>query len=212
MLLEGQALLRDLLAKALRADPRFELVADVDDPLEAESICRQTRPDLLVADVRLPQADGIRFIAGIRGACDSTRILVLSQAADPLTLHRLRDLGVHGFVEKDQTLEILEEAMVEVASGGSYFTAVWSRAEARVRNDPKAFSRILSAREQDVLRLVAAGQTSKSIAAQLGLSLRSVETYRYRMMRKLGIATTAGLIEFGLRLTLTLAGSGAADA
>jgi DNA-binding NarL/FixJ family response regulator len=119
-----------------------------------------------------------------------------------LTLHRLREIGVHGFVEMNQSLEILEEAIFEVASGGTYFTALWSRIQEQLRSDPFAFTKFLSTREQEILRLVATGRTSKAIAAQLGLSLRSVETYRYRMMRKLGIQSLAGLIEFGLRLQL----------
>jgi DNA-binding NarL/FixJ family response regulator len=184
----------------LRADSRFQLVAEIDDVAVAREICAAACPDLLIADVLSPRGDGLSFLQHVARRLPQIRLLVLSHSADPLTLQRLNDIGIHGFVEKGQSLEILEEAMVEVASGREYFTATWSRTHASLREDPASFSKFLSAREQDVLRLVAAGATNKSIAAQLGLRLRSVETYRYRMMRKLGIKTMAGLIEFGLRL------------
>lgn len=200
--------MRGLLAKALEADGRFQLTADLDDAAQARDICLRSRPDLLIADVCLPRGDALQALAQLGKHLPTLRILVLSQSADPLTLQRLKELRVHGFVEKDQPLEIVEEAVVEVASGRDYFTAVWARTQAVLRADPGAFNKILNAREQDVLRLVASGHTSRSIAGQLGLRLRSVETYRYRMMRKLGIRTMAGLIEFGLRLKLASAPDG----
>ena len=200
VLLEGQPLLRDLLAKSLHADRRFVLLAELDDPEQAAELCFRLRPTLLITDARMPQGEVTGLLQRLRQQLPATRVLVLSQSTDPLTIHRLHEIGVNGFVEKDQSLEILEEAMVEVASGRQYFTAIWSRTQAKLQSDPAAFPKFLSAREQEILRLVAAGRTSRWIAATLGLSLRSVETYRYRMMRKLGIKTLAGLIEFGVRL------------
>jgi two-component system response regulator NreC len=144
----------------------------------------------------------MRFFQHVRKGFVNTRILVLSQRSDRPTLRRLKQIGIHGFVEKEQSLEIVEEAIEEVASGRQYFTALWNRAETGFESEPGALTRLLNPRERDILRLVALGQTNRSIAVELGLSLRSVETYRYRMMRKLGLKTMASLIEFGVRLRL----------
>src|SRR5262249_9070874 len=156
-LLEGQPLLRDLLARTIQANPRFELIGQPDDLAAAQELCRLCSPELVLADVRLPSGDGIQFLQELRGQCPSARVLVLSQATDPLTLQRLKETGVHGFVEKEQSLEIVEEAMTEVAGGHSYFTPIWTRTHTQLQADPQAFSKFLSAREQAILRLVAAG-------------------------------------------------------
>jgi DNA-binding NarL/FixJ family response regulator len=202
VLVEGQSLLRDLLARILREDARFELVGELDEAATAVEICRRARPDLLIADVCLPQGDAMQLLEYVRTKLTNIRVLVLSHCSDGVTLQRLRQIGIHGFVEKEQSLEIVEEAIEEVASGRQYFTAAWSRAEASFESGPGAVTGLLNARERDILRLVALGQTNKSIAFELGLSLRSVETYRYRMMRKLGLKTTASLIELGVRRRL----------
>jgi DNA-binding NarL/FixJ family response regulator len=206
VLLEGQTLLRELLARELEAQGRFAITAQLDDPLQAREICRRTWPDFVISEIDLPRGGGLEFIEYLRRNLPGTRVLVLSHLTDGWTLNRLDELGVPGFVEKGQSLEILQEAAVEVASGHTYFTAAICRIQEKLREDPNAVVRQLNRREQAVLRLVAAGLTSRAIAQQLGLSPRSVETYRYRMMRKLGIERMAGLIRFALHLRLDCAG------
>jgi DNA-binding NarL/FixJ family response regulator len=104
-----------------------------------------------------------------------TRVLALSHWSDPFTQNRLFEVGVHGYVAKDHPWEILEEAMIEVASGRNYFPAALRQNQENLRSDPSAFARILSVREQEILCYVASGETSKSIASLLNLSPRSVD-------------------------------------
>jgi DNA-binding NarL/FixJ family response regulator len=204
VLVEGQALFRELLAKALEADGRFQVVAQLEDPAEARQACRQTWPDLLIAEVDLPRAGGLALVEEVVRHLPGTRVLVLSSLREAWMLNRLCQIGIHGFVEKEQSLEILQEAALEVASGSTYFTAYIRRIQEQMDGQPKGRSQRLSTTEQKVLHLLTTGLTSRAIAEQLHLSPRSVETYRYRMMRKLGVARTAGLIKFAL--------SGAANA
>jgi DNA-binding NarL/FixJ family response regulator len=199
LLVDGQTLFRDLLARILELDSRFRLVGQVDHPAVARTICQEQPPDLVVADAQLPYPGGVEFLEYAL-TLPATRVLVLSHSRNPLLLNHLRQLGVHGLVEKDQPLEILEEALVEVATGKRYFTAAVCQLQEALQHDPGSFSRKLNPREQQVLRLVAAGLTSKSIARELNLSPRSIETYRYRMMRKLNVENMAGLIRFALQL------------
>lgn len=198
VLVVGQTLLRQLLANVVAADRRFALLAEAGDAREAAYACQRSHPDLVVVDIDLPQADGIdlarRLVRRVH-----TRVLALSQQRDPVCLNRLHEIRVHGFVEKDQPLEIALEAMLEVGSGRTYFTAALCHTRDRLRADPDAFTKILTGREQDILRHVIEGRTSRDIAHRLNLSPRSVETFRYRLMRKLEIGTLAGLIEFAFR-------------
>ncbi len=199
ILIEGQTLLRNVLAKAIRLEDRFELLAEVEDPPEGREICVRLKPDLVVLDIRLPKMDGIELARFLRKHLANIRILALSQLNDPFALNLLAEAGVHGYVAKDHSWEILEEAMIEVASGRDYFPAALRRNQEILQSDPTAFAKILSVREQEILCLVASGWTSSLIASRLNLSPRSVETYRYRIMRKLQIKNLAGLIDYALR-------------
>ncbi len=199
VLVEDQALLRNVLAKAIRLDEKFELAADVEDGLEGKKVCEELVPDLLITDIHLPGMDGVELAAHVLKKLPTVRVLALTNMKDPFTLNRLQEIGIHGYVEKDQPLEILEEAMVEVASGRTYFTATIMSSQARLSEDPHAFSKVLSARDQEILCLVASGATSKAIGEKLDLSRRSVETYRYRIMKKLGLRSSAELVDYAYK-------------
>jgi DNA-binding NarL/FixJ family response regulator len=199
VLIEGQTLLRNALAKAIRLDDRFELLAELEDGVEGKESCLRLNPDLVVMDICLPRTDGIELAGFLIKRLPETRVLALSHWSDPFTLNRLFEAGVHGYVAKDHPWEILEEAMIEVASGRNYFPAVLRQNQENLRSDPTAFAKILSVREQEILCYVASGWTSRSIASQLNLSPRSVETYRHRILRKLGVKNLAGLIDYAYR-------------
>lgn len=199
VVIESQTLFRELLAKIIGADKRFALLGAVEGGGEGKNICEQFHPDLVLMEVRQSQTDGVELAAVIIKNCPLTRVLVISELKDAITFNRLVSAGVHGFVGKDQPWEILEEAMDEVAAGRSYFTAELCQSQERLKSDPTGFAKLLNVREQAILSYVAAGWTSRSIADRLELSHRSVETYRYRMMRKLGLANLAGLIDYAHR-------------
>lgn len=199
VLIESQTLLRQLLARVLRDDPRFDLVAETADGHETEATCLRLRPDLVVLDVDLPHADGIELARRLVRRLRRSRVLALSHRRDPVCLNRLHEIRVHGFVEKDQTLDLVLEAMAEVGFGKTYFTATLCHTRDRLRADPRAFPKILTGREQDILRHVIEGRTSRDIARRLDLSPRTIETFRYRLMRKLEVGNLAGLIEFAFR-------------
>ncbi len=199
VLVEDQALLRNVLGKAIRLDPRFELAGEAEDGHEGKALCESVVPDLLITDIHLPGIDGVELADHVLKHLPTVRVLALTNLKDPFTLNRLQEIGIHGYVEKDQPLEILEEAMVEVASGQTYFTATIMTNQARLESDPNAFSKILSARDQEILCRVARGETSKEIGEQLDLSRRSVETYRYRMLKKLGLKSSAELVDYAYK-------------
>lgn len=199
VLVEDETLFRQVLAKAISLNPRFDLIATAQNGDNGKKECERQPPDLLVTDVNMPGMSGIELAAFVLRNLPDTRVLALTHLKDSFTLNQLAELGVHGYVEKDQSLEILEEAMVEVASGRVYHTATLCRNQAALRADPNAFSKMLSLREQEILCLVAQGLTSKDIGGRLNLSPRSVATYRYRIMKRLELNSMAALIDFAFR-------------
>ncbi len=199
VLIEDQELLRNVLVKTLEMNPHFEVLGDCADGKSGQTLCLEARPDLVVTDVDMPEMDGITMAQRLLKALPAVRILALTNLKDPFTINRLREVGVHGYVEKDQPLDILEEAMRRVASGGHYYTAIVQEVSSQLAQDPVAFSKILSRREQDVVRLVVQGLTSKEIAKTLKLHPRSVETHRYRIMKKLELKNVVDLVAYAER-------------
>lgn len=196
ILIEDQELLRNVLVKTLEMNTAFELLGDCADGNAGRALCLRLHPDLVVTDIDMPELDGISMAQELLKALPSVRVLALTNLKDPFTINRLREVGIHGYVEKDQPLDILEEAMRRVAGGENYFTAIVQQVSSQLAKDPVAFSKILSRREQDVIRLVVEGLTSKEIAKALKLHPRSIETHRYRIMKKLELKNVVELIAY----------------
>ncbi len=205
ILIEDQELLRNVLVKTLEMNSDFDLLGDCSDGRSGQALCLELKPDLVVTDVDMPELDGITMAQSLLKELPSVRILALTNLKDPFTINRLREVGIHGYVEKDQPLDILEEAMRTVAKGEHYYTAIVQQVSSQLAKDPVAFSKILSRRDQDVIRLVVDGLTSKEIAKELKLHPRSIETHRYRIMKKLELKNVVDLIAYaekhGIRRT-----------
>ncbi|HEY9249126.1 MAG TPA: response regulator transcription factor [Rariglobus sp.] len=199
LVVEDQTLFRSFLTRLLRADPRFELVGETGDGLAARDLVRELRPRLLVLDLHIPGIDGLELAARVAAESPDTRVLALTSRRDAYALSRVMALDLAGYVEKEQPVEVLEEALQTISAGGNYFTPTVRAMRRRLAAEPDSFNKILGDREVDVLRRVAAGRPSKRIAEELGLSIRTVESHRYRLMRKLELSSVAELVEYAIR-------------
>lgn len=199
LIVEDQFLFRDLLARLLAADPRFHCVGVAGDAESGLALCRRFRPQLICLDLNLPGMSGLDLAAQLQLDVTESRILALTSCKDPLSLTGILELGFAGYVEKDQPIAVLEEAMLAVAQGRSYFTATFEAARRRMARDPEAIGKILSHREREVLALVARGHSSPEIAHTLGLSTRTVGNHRYNIMRKLDLRNVAEVVAFAFR-------------
>lgn len=200
LLIVSPTLLRELLGQAVQAwIESFELIGEAEGSADGLALCQKLSPDLVLLDAQLEDGDSVELARLLLRRLPSVRILALLAEADPVRANRLQEVGIQGLIEMDQSVEILQEALLEVAAGRRYFTAAAVRDQCRLRDDPRAFSKFLTGREQDVLRHVLEGRTSKDIAHRLHLSPRSIETFRYRLMRKLQVRNVAGLLEFAVR-------------
>jgi DNA-binding NarL/FixJ family response regulator len=204
LLADDHALVREGIRRVLEEDPEFEVVAEVGDGEEAVSRAREHRPDVAVVDITMPLASGFEVTARLQSEVPATRVLILSMHDDAEYVMRAVRAGARGYLLKDEAgPSQLREAVRAVHSGSSFFTsAVTARLAAGLRGDegerPGPGLDVLTARELDVLKGIAAGQSNKQIAAQLGISRRTVESHRESLMRKLDIRTVAGLTRFAL--------------
>lgn len=199
ILIERENLLRTMLARLVLLSERFRLEADFGDVLPARDACFRLKPELVVIDVDFPSVESVELIEILTRELPRTRVLALSGSEDPRLWQRLRRAKVHGYVARDEPVEILEEAMLEVAAGHSYLPAAFLRPPREPAIDCVPLPPRLTEQERTILRRVARGQTSRAIAFELRLSPRSVETYRGRILRKLGVPNTAALVDYAAR-------------
>ena len=193
---------RAFLARWLSGLPKFVLVAAVSSGEEAVECVARQAPDMLMVDLTLSGMDGLACVQASRQIRPQLRALVLSSMLDPLSLTRVRESGVEGYIEKDADSDQLADALTAVAAGRTYFSARFAETLGRERGKAQAVGKMLSRREQEVLSHVLGGRTSREISEIVGLSARTVEFHRANIMGKLGATNLAELVGSAQRLGL----------
>jgi DNA-binding NarL/FixJ family response regulator len=183
-------------------DPRLEVVGEAADGPAALQRAIDLKPDVAVLDLSMPGMNGVEVARQFLSACAASQVLVLTVHEDGGYLRQLLDIGVAGFVLKRSATEDLNRAILIVASGGVYLDpAIAGRAVGRSLRPAQASAEtqpqlVLSARESDVLRLIAMGHSQKTIALRLEIGVRSVDTYKSRAMTKLGLRNRGEVIRY----------------
>lgn len=185
---------RSFLERWLSDLPKFALVAAVASGEEALEVVERDGPDVMILDLQLPGMDGVACVRAARQMRPQLRALVLSSLLDPLSVTRVRESGVEGYVEKDASPTELADALTTVAAGQRYFSARFAETLVRERGKAMAVGKVLSRREQEVLTHVLAGKTSREISDFVSLSVRTVEFHRANIMAKLGASNLAELV------------------
>ncbi len=199
LIADDHALVRAGVRALLAGAPELEVVGEASDGAEAVRLTREHAPHVLVLDINMPGLDGFEVLRRVRRDCPAVRVLVLTLDDDPRSVQRAVRDGADGYVLKDAIAHDLIAAVRRVATGGGGFDG---GAQAALRDaarggpdDPLAR---LTAREREVLRRIAAGLANKEIAAELHIGVRTVETHRANLLRKLGMRSTAELTRFAL--------------
>jgi NarL family two-component system response regulator LiaR len=210
LLVDDHKILRDGIRTILERTPDFHVVGEADTGSDAVSQSRKLHPDLVLMDIGLPGMNGIDATSEVLRHCPGTKVMMLSMYDDENSVVAAFRSGARAFLLKKASSSDLLDALRTVSKGGSYLSPEVSdhlliriqRGDLEEKGIPGPLDG-LSPREQQVLRLVAEGKTSKDIAVMLDLGLQTVRTYRKTLMKKIGVTNVASLTQVALGAGLT---------
>jgi two-component system nitrate/nitrite response regulator NarL len=199
LLADDHALVREGIRSSLVRYPSIYVVGEAATGEEAVRKTVQLTPDVVLMDLNMPDMSGLEATPVIRSRCPSTRVIALTVHDNEEYVHQILKRGASGYVLKDTSPEELVRAIESVAQGDAFFSPRVSRILLQNLVQPTSpalpgSQNGLSGREREVLQAIARGDTSKEIASRLKLSVRTVETYRVRIKRKLRARNTAELL------------------
>jgi DNA-binding NarL/FixJ family response regulator len=204
LLADDHPVVRRGLRALLEAEPDMIVVGEAGDGAEALRLVGELHPDVVVMDISMPAMDGLEATRRIRAAGGATQVLILTVHAQERYLFPVLKAGGAGYVLKSTIDTELLGAIRTVAAGGAFLYPSAARlvledylAQLRGGAGHDGYDQ-LSEREREVLKLIALGHTAPEVAEQLGLSPKSVETYRTRMMQKLDLHSRAALVRYAL--------------
>lgn len=200
LLADDHTIVREGLRALLVREPDIHVVAEAGDGREALRLAQETRPDIAALDLSMPLLNGLEAARQMAARERGPRTILLTMhAEDQYVLEALR-VGVRGYVLKKQAAADLVRAIREVAAGRVYLSPGVSSAVAEaIRSPGPPTVDPLTAREREVLQLVAEGKSTKEIAGILGVSVKTADAHRTRLMQKLDIHDVAGLTRYAIR-------------
>lgn len=205
LIVDDHPLVREGVRQAL-AVPGFDVVGEAGSGPEGLEQARRLRPDVVILDITLPGETGLSIAPKLLGELPQTRLLMLSVHDNAEYVLGAVRAGAHGYLRKDSLPDVLRRAIQTVHSGGTCFgTALDRTPETLAPILPTTASQrlgLLTKREREVLIGIANGRANKEIAGDLGLSVRTVESYRESLVRKLGIPSVAGLTRLAIEARL----------
>jgi DNA-binding NarL/FixJ family response regulator len=204
ILVDDHALVREGVSRLLEEEPDMRVVGSFAEGNAAVRFAARDEPDVAILDVAMPHTSGIDVARRLRAVSPKTQLLMLSMHAKVEYVHQALWAGANGYVLKESAGDEVVAAVRAVSAGKRYLSEKISpRAlEELFSEDPLER---LSAREMEVLKLVVEGNSSNQMATLLGLSPKSIDTYRSRLMTKLDVANLPGLVKFAIRRGLTSA-------
>ena len=186
--------------RALLEDAGHVVVGEAADGREACQLARRLQPDIAVLDLSMPILNGVDAAREIRRVSPRTRAIVLTMYTERPFVLQAMQAGARGYVVKSQAAEDLIQAIREVLSGAAYLSpAVSALLLDAYRDRAHDGDERLTARERAVLQLIGEGKTTKAIAGVLGISFKTAESHRSRVMKKLDIHQVAGLVRYAIR-------------
>ncbi|MDB5863346.1 MAG: DNA-binding response regulator [Betaproteobacteria bacterium] len=202
---DDHAVMRDGLKALLRSVPDFEVVGEACDGRDAVREVLKLEPDVVLMDISMPGLNGIEAVRVLRSRECTARLVMLSMHSTSEHVFRALEAGADGYVLKESAGTEVVAAVRCVHSGRRYMSPALAAAHLDTAGAAMSGSPLerLSTRERQVLQLVVEGRSSSEIAACVHLSPKTVETYRSRMMKKLGVQDVTGLVKFALQHGLT---------
>jgi two-component system nitrate/nitrite response regulator NarL len=201
LIADDHPVVRKGLWSCLSAKANFKVVGEACDGADAIKKVKELSPDVVLMDIDMPQKDGLEVTNVLRKEAPDVKVLILSMQSTRDTVLRIIKAGARGYVLKDAPTDELARAIESVNAGEAFFSP--SVAQIALNqyltdsDDTKPLAK-LSGRESEVVALIAEGKSNKEIAMHLGIGVRTIETHRERIMRKLDIHSVAGLTKFAI--------------
>jgi|SRR5215831_17395980 len=199
ILVDDHKLIRDSWSFILNSDSRFKVVGETSSGEEAVEIAKTLNPDIVLMDVNMTPVNGFDATRQITKFSPRSKVIAVSMHTMPAYAKRMMQLGAMGYVTKNSSKDEMIKAIIEV-SGGRKFVCdevknILAQKELEEEDGPADMNN-LSRREIDIIKLIKEGHSSKEIALQLDISLKTVEVHRYNILKKLKLKNTAALVNF----------------
>ncbi|MFQ5674326.1 MAG: response regulator [bacterium] len=204
LLADDHKIVRDGLHSLLKKEAGMEVIGEADNGRETVQLAREMEPDIIIMDISMPDLNGVEATRQIISNSPEAKIIALSMHSDKRFVKGILSAGAKGYLLKDSAFEELVDAIHTVVSGKFYLSSgiagvvvkdyIGSKSAKNLLN-----SDLLSAREREVLQLIAEGKSTKEVAATLHVSVKTIETHRQKIMQKLNIHSVAGLTRFAIR-------------
>ena len=207
-LVDDHAVVRDGLKLLLESCVGISVVGEASDGRTAVRCVRDLRPDVVVMDITMPEMDGVEATRQIREECPTAQVIILSMHSTSEHVFRALEAGARGYLVKESAGVEVVDAVIAVKEGRRYLSRKISEQVlddyVKHRTGPsRSPLELLSSREREVLQLVVEGKTSAEIGEILFISPKTVETYRSRLMQKLGTGDIPSLVKFAIQHSLT---------
>ncbi len=201
-LLDDHKIVRDGLKSILSLFPNFKIVGEESHSSKFLSALPHLKFDILILDISLPEISGIEVLKEVKKTRPEIAVVVLSMHNNPEYMIRALKAGAATYLTKDIQSEVLVEALLEVKKSGVYYPSEINLNSQPLAQEPSEKGEVLTQKEKDVLRLMVKGMSSKQIAAEFGLSSRTIESHRLNIMKKLGTSNSAETIAVAIKQSL----------
>ena len=203
VVVDDHALVRAGIRVLLEPHKGFEIVGEADNGETALTLIKDLQPAMVLLDISMRGLDGLATAARLATEVPATRTIIFSSNVSELHVRRALHAGVAGYVLKDSPKELLN-AMQTVAAGGTYFSPDAERYLKRstANSHPELPASLLTPRQREILKLIAEGFSTKEIAEELKIGVKTVETHRMELMNRLDIHDVAGLVRYAIRMRL----------
>ena len=204
LLAEDHETIRDGLKLLLNSQSDMEVIGEADNGRAALQLAERLLPDVVVMDISMPELNGLQATKKLKEKCPRVKVLILTRHADPVYLQELLQAGASGYVLKQSKSEELIRAILAVAAGHAYLDpAITESAVTQLRETGPVARGVsaqanLTAREADVLRLIALGYINKEVAARLNLNIKTVEAHKSNAMNKMGMKSRVDIVRYAM--------------
>lgn len=205
---DDHRMMRDGLKVYLQDKPSIEVIGEAGDGNTTIDLVRELEPDILILDVAMPDMDGIETAKAITKMGLATKILALSMHSSKRYVSEMLASGASGYILKEAAMREIIRAIDVVLSGKTYLSAslvdmVVEDYVLRVSPEKKSELSKLTPREKEILQLIVDGKSSKEIAYDLNISIKTADAHKLQIMRKLGFSNVVELIKFAIRMGMT---------